>query len=380
MNRPNLVLMILMAASTVAHAEGNKRKAATPPLEERRSPPPAPAPKGPDYRASYDAATKDLQETDSLLQQRQYQQALAQSKTVLQNIQSVLGIQPRTPKIIQIDQNIFGDELLTKSFDELPTQTRITISNVVQSQMQAQYLNLLNAAKRASIQYVKASYQQRVESTKDLDKRDIEYFRKLVLDAHDVKIFIQDSRSRGLFIAFDSEFADYISQYEFNKELQQFALSIPQLGYTEDSFEKALIDHRAAQRADHIAQLPKPTPPEKPKPSTGPFMGTFSSASIDLSSRPGIAVITDPTYNGAPLSKESLTHKYRRRQEDGDFQTLVCAGFGYTSSAMVNGTRFVAYENTVTEVMHLKTYGYTYAADNSFSDEGTPIQELYCKN
>jgi hypothetical protein len=377
MNRPNLVLMILMAASTAAHAEGNKRKAANPSLEERRSPPPAPAPKGPDYRASYDAATKDLQETDSLLQQRLYQQALVQSKTVLQNIQSVLGIQPRTPKIIYLDQNVFSDDLLSKSYDELPTQTRITISNVVQSQMQAQYLNLLNAAKRASIQYVKASYLQRIESTKDLDKRDIEYFRKLVLDAHDVKIFIQDSRSRGLFIAFDSEFADPISQYEFNKELQQFALSISQLGYTEDSFEKALIDHRAAQRADHIAQLPKPTPPEKPKPSSAPFNGSFSSASIDTSSVTGIAIIRDPTYNGAPLSVESLMHKYRYSGDDGDFQTKVCAGFGYPNSGLVDGVRFVAHSAKIGAVMHLRTY---YGKDNSFSEDGTPIKELYCRN
>ena len=301
-----------------------------------------------------------------------------QSKTVLQNIQSVLGIQPRTPKIIYLDQNVFSDDLLSKSYDELPTQTRIMISTVVQSQMQAQYLNLLNAAKRASIQYVKASYLQRIESTKDLDKRDIEYFRKLVLDAHDVKIFIQDSSSRGLFIAFDSEFADPISQYEFNKELQQFALSIQQLGYTEESFEKALIDHRAAQRALHIAQLPKPAPPAKPVLSAHPFTGTFSAASIDTATETGIAIIRDPSYRGTPLSVESLEHKERYTASDGDFQTLVCAGLGFRGSAIKGGQRYIAYGAPLKAVMHLATW--QFEREKSYSGAGTPVLELYCKN
>lgn len=199
----------------------------------------------------YRQAKQELGAIEDLLKARRYTDARSEARNVTLEIKKRAGLQERTPRFI-VRPGIVNNWYRGYVLENLPFSLKIEITEAIRAHQGEHFLDLMIVAKRASLLYARAQILQRFEELeragkpKEIAQGDKEYILNLLVSIYDVPIYFSNRKDQesSVRIAFASQAASEIYQFEFNEEILDFLLDYPALGLDEAAFNEARRAYR----------------------------------------------------------------------------------------------------------------------------------------
>lgn len=205
----------------------------------------------------FDQASANLLTIQRLLDARNYQSALTESKRSLDDVRIKSGIHPKASyrEKIAIPDGTLNPSFrsLGNTIKDLSIEAQDTIALSVANHRGGYFLDILNLMKRTNLLYLQA-LQGQLKSQGKLLAEDVAKIRHDIQDVQAIPLYLKDTRAGALFLVFDYEIANNDQAYLFNRELKTYLLKEGRaLGIkSESQIDQLLREHVEQVRGDYL--------------------------------------------------------------------------------------------------------------------------------